>query len=388
MKVTSVRTIPLRVPINPPRVSSLGTFSAYEYAVVVIETDNGTVGLGEVSTLWDGAAAVQCALIDNVMGPALIGLDPRRITEARRRTRLLKENGRPARAALEMALFDIAGKAHGVPVYELLGGMVRERISLSRSIHMGPVDQLREQAAAHVRAGFTCVKVKVGRDIDTDHRTVQAVREAVGPRTKIRVDANMMWTSAKEAARNIERLAEFDLHSVEQPLRPGNLEEHRLLRTISPVQIMADESVWGPEDAWELLRHGAVDMLNVYVAEAGGVAEAAFIFRMAEEVGVRCVIGAMPELGIGTAAAVHLGVAVAALDDPCDASGSMYHDRDVIREEFDIRHGTIGVLPGPGLGVSLDHDRVAEFARLSETPLAFDLHQHGEAPMQRIPDDH
>jgi len=362
MKIRSIRAIPVHVPVSPPRVSSLGTFNGYDYAVVIIETDSGLQGIGEISTLWDGTSAVQCVIVEHVLAPALIGLDPRRINVARRRMEMLKESGLPARAGIEMALFDLAGKALGAPVHDLLGGMTRERVTLSRSIHMAPLEQLRANAQQYVADGFGCVKVKVGRSIDDDVAAVAAVRDAVGPQTLIRVDANMSWRSAKEAAHHIARLSEFDLHSVEQPIAPGHIEEMKLLRGLSAVPIMADESVWGAGEAWELLRQGAVDLLNVYVAESGGLAEAALIFRMAELAGVNCVIGAMPELGIGTSAAVHLGVSVGVLDDPCDASGAMYQQHDVIHERFDIVDGTIAPLPGPGLGVTLDLDRVEEFA--------------------------
>lgn len=362
MKIRSIRAIPVHVPVSPPRVSSLGTFNGYDYAIVIVETDSGLQGIGEISTLWDGTSAVQCAMVEHVLAPALIGLDPRQINVARHRMEMLKESGLPARAGIEMALFDLTGKALGAPVHDLLGGMTRERVTLSRSIHMAPLDQLRANAQQYVADGFGCLKVKVGRSIEDDVAAVGAVRDAVGPQTLIRVDANMSWRSAKEAAHHIARLSEFDLHSVEQPIAPGQIEEMKLLRRLSAVPIMADESVWGAGEAWQLLRNGAVDLLNVYVAESGGLAEAALIFRMAELAGVGCVIGAMPELGIGTSAAVHLGVSVGVLDDPCDASGAMYQQHDVIHERFDIAGGTIAPLPGPGLGVTLDLDRVEEFA--------------------------
>jgi muconate cycloisomerase len=260
-----------------------------------------------------------------------------------------------------MALFDIAGKALNTPVYNLIGGKVRESIVLSRSISIASPEEMAANAAQYINEGFTCVKVKVGRDMGTDVRAVAAVREAIGPEALLRVDANMGWRTAKDAIRAIKQIEPFNLHSVEQPTPPGSTEDLRLVREAVDVPIMVDESVWGPEDAWTLLKASAVDMINVYVAESGGLTHSSFIFRLAELVGVPCVIGAMPELGIGTAAAVHLGVAMTNLNDPCDACGVIYHSTDVIREQFTVRDGQIWPVPGPGLGVTLDRAVVERY---------------------------
>jgi muconate cycloisomerase len=135
-----------------------------------------------------------------------------------------------------------------------------------------------------------------------------------------------------------------------------------LVRRSVDTPIMADESVWGPRDAWRLLQAGAVDILNVYVAESGGLTNSSLIFRMAEVAGVPCVIGAMPELGIGTSAGVHLAVAMTNLHDPCDASGSLYQSSpDIVHETFHVEAGTIHPLPGPGLGVTLNEDVVDDY---------------------------
>lgn len=362
MRITSVEAVPLGVP-TVPRASSLGTFSSFQYGLVRVGTDEGLEGLGEISTLWDGQGPVQCAFVQRALAPGLIGQDPTAINRLLRDMDTLAEKAWPARAAVEMALWDIAGKALGVPVWALLGGRTRESVLLSRSVHMTEPEQMGALAKGYVDDGFRCVKVKVGvGGADADEAAVAAVREAIGPDVALRVDANMGWRGAKEAIRAIRRLQPYDLHSVEEPIPPGNVEELALVRRSVDVPIMADESVWGPDDAWRLLAAGAVDMLNVYVAEAGGLTNAALIFRMAETVGVPCVIGAMPELGIGTSAAVHLAVSMTNLHDPCDAAGAMYQTSDdIVLERFRIDGGRIWPLDGPGLGVTLDEEVVDRY---------------------------
>jgi muconate cycloisomerase len=360
MKITNVQAIPVAIPAAGFR-SALGVHRVHEYGIVVVETDAGIEGIGEISMIWDGNGYLQCHFVDTVFGPALLGEDPTAINHCLRKLNTLIEAAWPARAAVEMALFDIAGKVLNAPVYNLLGGKSRESIVLSRSISIDQPDVMAERAAQYVEQGFTCVKVKVGIDPEADIQNVAAVRQAIGLATTLRIDANMGWRTPKDAIRAIRRLEPYNLHSVEQPIPLGDLDGLRLIREAVDVPIMVDESVWGPKDAFTILAAGAADLLNVYVAESGGLTYSSLIFRMAEMVGVPCLIGAMPELGIGTAAAVHLGIAMTNLRDPCDACGVLYHSVDVVNERFDVRDGRIRPLDGPGLGVTLDRDAVERF---------------------------
>ena len=363
MKISDIEAIRVTIPSRGLN-SALGSFPTFDYAIVIVKTDDGIEGYGEISTLWDGAGGVQCAFVAEAFRPALLGEDPLAINRCLRKMDTRFEGASPARAAIEMALFDIAGKALNTPVYTLLGGKTRESIVLSHSISMGAPDEMAREAITAVEQGFRCVKVKVGRPGAEDVDAVAAVRAAIGSDVLMRVDANMGWRTPKDAIRHIKAMEPYVLHSVEQPLPPSDLASLRLVRESVDTPIMVDESVWGPTDAWSIMHAGAADILNVYVAEAGGLTNASLIFRMAEVAGVGCVIGAMPELGIGTAAAVHLGVAMTNLHDPCDPCGVMYHDVDVIHEQFTIEDGQIWPPSGPGLGVTLDYEKLERYRRL------------------------
>jgi len=360
MKITAVRAIPVSIP-SRRQLTALGIHMSFEFGVVEVETDEGITGIGDITQLWDGLGQIQCAYVNDWFGPQLIGQDPTAINRCLGLMKTLIENAGPARAGIEMALFDIAGKASDLPVYALLGGRTRESIVLSRSVVMGTPAETADRAVGFVSEGYRCVKVKIGLDIDRDVAAVRAVRDAVGPTIAIRTDANMGWKTAKEAIRAIKRLEEFGIHSVEQPIPPGNIGALRMVRESVDTPIMVDESLWGPETAWELLRADAVDILNVYVHESGGLTNMSTIFRLADLAGATAVIGAMPELGPGTAAHVHFGVSVANLGDFNDACGATYHLADVINEEWKVEDGEIRPLPGPGLGVSLDPEKVARY---------------------------
>ena len=184
------------------------------------------------------------------------------------------------------------------------GGQVRDRVLLSHSLSMGDPQDIVEQAARLAGEGYQTLKCKVGRDHQSDLKILEAIRREVGDIT-LRVDANMGWSSAKEAVRRINELAEFNLELIEQPLHYSDMEGLAFVRANVQVPIMADESVWTPADAMACIRANAVDVFNVYVSEAGGIGPAAHIFSIAEAARLPCIIGSMPELGIGTAAQAH-----------------------------------------------------------------------------------
>ena len=243
MKITHVEAIPVRVPRPQPFQSSLGTHQASENAVVLIHTDTGLTGLGEASSIWDRRGRGESEAINGLLADMLCGLDPRRIREIADRMNQVLHRSFPAKAGIEMALYDLVGKACGVPVYQLLGGQVRDRVLLSHSLSMGDPEAIAAQAQSLVAQGYKTLKAKIGRDLHADLAVLAAVRNAVGSEVTLRVDANMGWSSAKEAVRSIEAIADFDLELVEQPLAADDLEGLRFVRERVSLPIMADESV-------------------------------------------------------------------------------------------------------------------------------------------------
>ena len=361
MKITSVRATPVLMPRPTPFTSSLGTHAGSENAVVEIETDAGITGVGEASSIWDRRGRGCADDINGLLAEALVGRDPTRIrlvTDAM--DALLSRRSAPAKAGVEMALWDILGKALDTPVHQLLGGAVRERLALSRSLSMGTVDEVLAQADTLVHEGYGTLKMKVGRDAEADVANLSALRRRF-PDLRLRVDANMGWPNAKTAALHIRELEEFDIELVEQPLHEDDLEGLRFLRESVDTAVMADESVWTPADAMACVKAEAVDVFNVYVAEAGGLGPAARIFAIAEAARLTCIIGSMPEFGIGTAAQAHLAFAMPNIGHACDVNGFVYHSDDVVDHGLRIEEGYIYPPARPGLGVRLDPERLAKY---------------------------
>jgi L-alanine-DL-glutamate epimerase-like enolase superfamily enzyme len=367
-KVTSVTATAIYVRRVAPFRSALGLSTGSSFGIVRIGTSSGITGVGEISMIWNGDGAALCSVVNDVIAPTLLGLDVFNINRAHQLMGTAVQFSRaanPAKAAIDMALYDIAGKLLDTPVYNILGGRVRDAVPLSMSIHIASIDEMISQAKEAIRRGFKGVKIKIGIDPTHDLEAVTAIRDGLGPKVTIRVDANMGWRCRREALLMIEKLAPLCIHSVEQPLPADRIEDLAWLRDASPIPIMVDESVWGPDDAWRVIDARAADIINVYVSEAGGLRNAARIFAMAETAGIACTIGSMPELGIGTAAQMHLAVSMPELLGPSDVCGTLYNAESLVEGLLPINDGFAGVPPGPGLGVTLDEARLMQLTKRS-----------------------
>ncbi|HXP74950.1 MAG TPA: mandelate racemase/muconate lactonizing enzyme family protein [Stellaceae bacterium] len=358
MKVTKVRTVPVWCPrrraFGGITRTALGSAAVSDYTIVFVDTDVGITGIGEVSSVFKRRGALLRHDLETALVPAVVGEDPFRIAHLVRKMDAALDGVEEAKAGIEMALWDIKGKALNTPVYNLLGGKVRDRIPLSYSVPFGEPAQMAEFARERVRAGHRTIKVKVGNEAATDISAVQLVREAIGPDVKLRVDGNMGWPNAKHAIRMIRAMEPWNLELMEQPLPAHDLDGMAEVRRSIGVPLMADESIRDPRTAMDVIRRGAADIANVYVSEAGGLLNAMRIFSMCEAAGIPCMIGSMPEFGIGTAAQIHLGVAMTNIGPDCDTCGVLYHEEDLLTRPLKIENGFSYPPEGPGLGVEIE----------------------------------
>ena len=366
-RIAQVEVIPIRAPRKEAVRSGLNPndpVSASEFGVIRIIDESGLEGLGEISITFPRIGHSLCHAADHLVAPALIGLDslarPRILAEIDRL--LAGEMSAPyIRAAFEMALLDLAGKHYGAPVYDLLGGRMRDRVALAWGIYQKSPEEMAADAAAGIQAGFHAIKLKVGRALEEDLAAVRAVAAAVGTDTPLRLDANGAWTNVAEAARAIDALAAVvRIAWIEQPLPRQDLDGLRLLRQRTAVPIMADESCQSLQDAYNLARAQTADVFNVYVVEAGGLEAAAAIFAFADAVGIPCILGSQAEMGIGTAACAHLAVAVRHLPYACETFGPLRYRRDIVPNAIPISGGYLSPPEGPGLGVTLNWGAIQE----------------------------
>jgi L-alanine-DL-glutamate epimerase-like enolase superfamily enzyme len=384
MKITRVETIPIRVPLNPQlaiKSGRGGSHTVSPFLIVKLHTDEGLVGLGEVSCTprWSGEDQVSANhFIQTYFTPALIGRDPTQIDTLSANVFQHVAGNYFTKAGVEMALWDLAGKAANKPLYELLGGKVRESVMTKWSVSGQPPERAAEIASWAIAQGFPKMKVKVGLTvgeasvIDSDFARVSAVRKVVGDNFNLGVDANGGWQTPDSAIAAIKRLLELNIYFAEQPVPAGDPAEMAKVRSSvssfrihnSEFSIIADESLYTLADAKLLARERAADVFSIYIGKAGGIAPARAIADFALSQKIPCTLGSNLELGVGSAAMTHLALAHKAFTPenfPCDIIGPFYYDDDIVAEPLPTTPGFARANAKPGLGIDLDDRKIAKY---------------------------
>jgi o-succinylbenzoate synthase len=323
----------LSIPLREPFVTSTGVLNARELAVIRLEDDDGHYGFGEAGPLepYDGVPLE--AVIDALReGPPPRGAPPQ------------------ARTAWELAELDLQARRRG----RQLGEPGADAIAVNRTLPAGPPDEVAAAASAGLRDGFACFKLKVG--LPDDHERVAAVREAIGPWPALRLDANGAWDVETAVAR-IEELAPLDLQLVEQPCR--TLEELAAVRARVSTPVAADEVIQGPDDVRAAVEAGACDAVNVKLAAAGGFLPARDALRAAREAGIQAWLSSTLDGPWVIAAALQLA-ASERVTLACGLATLSLFDAEVGRALPPPRGGLQAVPQGPGLGVEVPDDALAE----------------------------
>ena len=360
MRITAVEVYRKDLPLETPfQHFASGSVRALEEVYVRLLTDEGPSGHGEARgnshyLTGDTPDRVVAEILQH-LGPRLVGRDPRDWHALLADLDGTVVGAHGARSALDMALHDLVGQLHGVPVFELLGGAVREALPSNQSIFYGPPEAAARQAAAYVADGFRFLKVRAGlRPFQRDVDRIRAVREAIGPDVSLAIDLNMAWT-AREAVAHLRQLEPFDLAYVEQPVHYRDLAGLRHVTKHTDIPIMADESVQSLDDVLVLARDRVVDLLHLKLIKLGGIAGLWRAAAIAETAGLELMIGQTNEGALATAAAAHCGLAVKARYLELYGSQGLVEDP---ASGFALRHGVATITEGPGLGVTLDLSRL------------------------------
>ena len=364
--ISDISATCIAVPLRRPEMWADGRRDGTNAVIVEVRADNGLIGYGEAACGPGNSADPLRAVIDNFK-PLLLGQDPGKIAlHASRfhgigRWRLWRSFSNFALAGIEMALWDLAGKMRGCALSELLGGRQRDWLPVSGYVLHDEPARMAEDARQLVSEGFEVLYFKVGLSMEADEQTVRAVREAVGPEVRLRIDANEAWTR-HQAARSISKLARYDLDMVEQPLTARDLEGMADLRTTFGVPIGANQSAWTLDDAMQVVQANAADVIVTGVQSLGGVLPLLKMGGICEAAGIPLCRHSPAELGLSAAASAQVLSTLNLLDD-AHQSLDPYWSHDIVAGEgVRVVRGRQPVPSNPGLGVEPDPDRIADFA--------------------------
>lgn len=360
MKITQVRATPVNVNYREPERWSQGHRLGITGIVVEIETDQGLVGLGE--SVPAPSPEVTIAAIESMM-PRLVGQDPRQVSRRWRDMQTVggwgafPHTGNAALAGLEIACWDLIGKALGVPVHALFGGRVRDSVEFMAFVPYHPdTRRIESEARRFVSEGYKTLYIKGGFGAAADLAAVEALRRGAGPGVQLRIDPNEAWTG-DVAVRMVHALHQFDLQYIEQPTRLDRLDELALLRRRSPVPIAANQSSWLNHDILDIIAAGAADVVMTDPWQAGGLRAFHTVAGLCEIAGMPLVYHSFAPLSIATRAVMQ----VLASSSACHYAHQTYHQMlvdDVVRDP--VRHpGGIELVDNrPGIGVELDPQKM------------------------------
>lgn len=308
MKILHTDIYRYSIPMEPFTIAT-GTMEKAQNLFIRIHTDEGITGVGECSAFPMIAGETQATCFEMAKDFAALwkNKDAQAMDERLEELDLFTAGNYTAKSAFDLALYDIAAKAAGKPLYAYLGGSTKT-IESDLTIGIGTPEKMAATAIAFKEKGVNIIKIKLGKQPADDIERIRQIRAAIGNSIRLRIDANQGW-SFEDAKYTLQALGKFDIEFCEQPMRKWNDELLPELCRISPIPIMADESVFTHHDAERLIRHKACHYINIKFAKSGGIREAIRINKVAEENGISCMLGGMLESRVALTAKVHFAMA-------------------------------------------------------------------------------
>lgn len=343
--------------------NAYSTRTVQKSAVVCVRARDGSVGLGNIDpSPGYSTETIEQSLVAlrERLAPAVIGQDaanPHRVLE---RLDAVLEGYIDAKAAIEMACVDLAARHLGVAVHEWLGGAVVERLSFNAWIGIVAPDEAAAEARRWLDRGFRSCKIKVGGSVDHDVARVRAVREAVGPGMRLRVDANAGYDVPRAIALG-RALEPLEVQWVEQPVAARDLAGMAAVRRGIGIAVMADESITDHASLVAAIRADCADYVKLKVMKQGGFLRCRRMVETAAAAGLGVIIGHGFGLGINTMAEIMLAATSRAVVEGLECVGPLKTADDVVTEKLDLSAGSIDLPAGPGLGVVLDPDMLARY---------------------------
>jgi len=367
VRITALKISAVNIPtLKSYHIAVMGTITSTQSIILEIYTDEGLVGVGETdpALMFTGESQqTVMTMLKHHLGPAVLGMDPLAIEAIHTRMNAVCVGNPFAKAAIDLACHDLMGKAMGVPVYQLLGGLVRERIPVMWSLGSEPPEVNAREAAAKVEEGYGTIGLKLGiLPPEQDIARVAAVRNEVGTDVHIRCDANQGW-SVGTAINTINHLEEYNVAMVEQPVPRHDLDGMaEIVRSVN-IPIGVDESLSSTQDAMRIIKKRAADFFSIKTTKQGGLLNAKKIAVLVQASGGTMFINSMIEMGVSVMSGLNFAASTPGLFEIGHALTSVRRLRDDILKEPVIYDGTQIVVPQDrvGLGVELDEKKMSQY---------------------------
>jgi len=369
LAIQAIRTTIVDVPTVRRHKLSQTSVTAQSYVIVELRLANGAVGIGEAATLggprWseESVEAIK-ANIDTYLAPALQGISADRFEVAGAAMDAAAKRNNAAKAAIETAMFDAVGRTLGVPAALLLGGVVRDRVPVLWTLASGDPGQEIEEAEKKLAARLhNTFKIKIGAMTPQDDLArLRRLAGALEGRASLIVDANQAWDETT-AVRCLPVLAELGVKLVEQPLPAWDIAGMARVRARSAVPLMADECVFSPQEMLIVAAAGAADVISLKLVKHGGMLNLRKVAAVAEAAGIGLYGGCLLESSVGAAAHLQAFAGLRELAWGCEHFGPQILTDDLVTEPLHFADFHIHLPSGPGIGVTLDQDKLRRYAR-------------------------
>ena len=352
------------------------------YILLRISDDAGHIGWGEAPVLkdWGGdwgryfgeSPGTTLSVLDSYLRKAVTGVEVGDFAGLHARMDKAIKGYPYAKAAIDIAAYDLAGNAFGISSALLLGGWARRSVPVTHSIGLIGFEEAEQEVALVAQQGIRTIKIKVGVEPDRDVEMVRRIREAVGPSVTLCIDANNGYVSAREAIRTVRRMERFNLLYVEQPVE-GIDRVAEVARAID-IPVMADESAWNARDALEIAERRVVEIISIYTTKPGGLYRAAEVAAVCRAAGIRCNVNGSVETGVGNRANLVFAASSPAVTISCvvpvstskehlapDQTAGIYYRDDFLTAPFKLNDGAVEVPDAPGLGWIVDPAKVEQY---------------------------
>jgi muconate cycloisomerase len=379
--IAAIELIPVALPRRREHKWTGATEPIGAYLLVKMTDQQGRAGWGEATALKDWAGefgryfgesrSIVSTVIKDFLAPAILGAQPGNVAELHERMDRAVKGYPYAKAALDMAAYDLAARQAALPVWRLLGGAVRTSIPVAHSIGLIPIEEAEREVAQVLDEGIRAIKVKVGVDAERDVEMVRRLRAVIGKRATICIDANQGYATPGDAIRMYRKIESCEIAYFEQPVEgiEGLAEVARAID--SPV--MADESAWNGHDVIQIVERRAAQIVSIYTTKPGGLYRALEVAAVARAAGLICNVNGSIETGIGNLANLQLAASVAAVKLPCVVPIStpaahrkqniagIYYTDDLIKAPMLLHDGAIELPSGPGMGIEADPEQIARY---------------------------